>query len=212
MTVVSLECGGVNGHRSSITFVHSTKALNSLALNSFTGIKLSHKLGSFRISNRYNSSLLLSTPLGYDDESLQRILADAKKLVEDTKVKIESEDKSKETEERLSDTSQISENMQSTIPKSAEERRLYLLDGVSPDSNGKVRPSAKLMEQLAEEEDWELRLIEEMFEDQIPQPSEMDKRLQKKDIGRSLMMLRRQLQDDDFRKVFNSRNPRIGES
>jgi len=159
------------------------------------------------------SSKLFSSPLGYDDEALEKILADAKKLVQETKNKIELQSDDSKEIKGPGDTSvkKISSGVKSSSPMSEEERRIYLLGGGKPDARGKIRPSAELMEKLAEEEDWELRMLDEMFEDQIPQPTDMEKKLQKKDIGMTMYNLRKSMQNEDFRRIFNSKNPRIGE-
>jgi len=167
--------------------------------------------GVLPVSHRSKSSKLFSSPLGYDDDALEKILADAKKLVQETKNKIElKSDDSKEIKSPA-DASVISSGVKSSSTMSEEERRIYLLGGGKPDARGKIRPSAELMEKLAEEEDWELRMLDEMFEDQIPQPTDMEKKLQKKDIGMTMYNLRKSMQNEDFRKIFNSKNPRIGE-
>eukprot|EP00979_Chaetoceros_neogracilis_P019119 scaffold11812_cov267-Chaetoceros_neogracile.AAC.1 len=67
-----------------------------------------------------------------------------------------------------------------------------------------------LMAALSEEEDWELKGMFDVFDDEIEE-SDVSKNLGKRDVAASILNLRRSMHNDDYRRIFDKRNFYIGE-
>ena len=85
-------------------------------------------------------------------------------------------------------------------------------DRVIKDTNesGGFTTDGDLMAKLSEEEEWESRPLLEVFQnekEESPEAMGIDR-----DIGQSMYNLRKQLQTEDFNKIFDKRNRWIGEA
>ena len=65
------------------------------------------------------------------------------------------------------------------------------------------------MAELSEEEEWESRPLLEVFESEIEDTSSSV--LNERDVAASIFNLRKTLQMEDYRKIFDKRNRFIGE-
>jgi hypothetical protein len=83
------------------------------------------------------------------------------------------------------------------VIKSQNEEGLFTTDG-------------DLMAKLSEEEEWESRSLLEVFESERNKPEK--NHLAERDVAASIFYLRKQLQTQDFERIFDKRNRFIGEA
>jgi hypothetical protein len=82
------------------------------------------------------------------------------------------------------------------VIKSQNEEGLFTTDG-------------DLMAKLSEEEEWESRSLFEVFQNERNRPEK--NLLAERDVAASIFNLRKQLQTEDFQRIFDQRNRFIGE-
>ena len=80
----------------------------------------------------------------------------------------------------------------------------------SIDDNGLITTDGELMAALSEEEDWELKDLMDVFEDEIAD-SKGTSTLADRDVAASILNMRMNMHNEDYRKVFDKRNFFIGE-
>jgi len=86
-------------------------------------------------------------------------------------------------------------------------------------SNGEIIADGETMASLSKSEPWEKRSLAQMFEKEarmdydgnLVDPNASSSGLDDKDVARSIYNLRKRLQNDDFRRVFDDKNRFIGE-
>jgi hypothetical protein len=79
---------------------------------------------------------------------------------------------------------------------------------------GLITTDGEKMARLSEEEAWEARSLFEVFENEIADKdaySVTSKQLATRDVAASIWNLRKTLQSDDYRKIFDEKNRFIGE-
>lgn len=139
------------------------------------------------------------------NDDVARQLAKAKELLQLSKAKlaaqeqeVDSNEDAKEKKPVVLETSEI------------DEKRLKVTKYTN-DESGLITTDGELMASLSEEEDWEVRSLIEVFEDELEE-SEVSKQLRKRDVAASIVNLRMSMHNDDYRKIFNTRNRFIGEN
>lgn len=76
------------------------------------------------------------------------------------------------------------------------------------DKTGLITTDGEKMALLSEEEEWEVRGLLEVFQNEVEVTS---RRLANRDVAASIFNLRRTLQTEDYRKIFDTKNRFIGE-
>jgi len=143
-------------------------------------------------------SKLAGTESTNDDVSRQ--LAKARELIAQSKVKLAAQQESEQSTE-------VVEEMPSEL-EDAEKRTKVTKS--TDDESGLITTDGDLMAMLSEEEDWEMRDIFNVFEDELEE-SDVSKQLAKRDVAASLYGLRISMQNEDYSKIFNNRDYFIGE-
>jgi len=130
-----------------------------------------------------------------DDVSVQ--LAKAKELLAKAKAKLE-EGEVKEKKDKKSSSSRDSKKEK--VLKSTTDSGSFTTDG-------------DMMAELSEEEEWEMRSLLDVFEEEFPNEDSERRATDKKDrdIAMAMFNLRKRMFNDDYKKIFNSKDWRIGE-
>uniref|UniRef100_A0A7S1YGT0 Uncharacterized protein n=1 Tax=Grammatophora oceanica TaxID=210454 RepID=A0A7S1YGT0_9STRA len=86
---------------------------------------------------------------------------------------------------------------------------------VSRDENGLIRTDGEKMDKKSESEQWHSKSLSELLHGPITKSEELkrkkNKALEERDVAASLYNLRKTLQNEDFRRIFDKRNRFIGE-
>ena len=155
------------------------------------------------MSSRTNTFIVQKSPLHTtlrmsstdDDVSVQ--LAKAKELLAKAKAKLE-EGEVKEKKDKKSSSSRDSKKEK--VLKSTTDSGSFTTDG-------------DMMAELSEEEEWEMRSLLDVFEEEFPNEDSERRATDKKDrdIAMAMFNLRKRMFNDDYKKIFNSKDWRIGE-
>lgn len=148
---------------------------------------------------RYSRILLNN---GFDDDyAFTAQIAKAKALLKDAKEKL-----AKEAAAANGDEAAPAEpkGILPFFAKKSDE------DKIKGQSESGIVADGEKMASLSEGEAWERRSLTDMFSDETGQDDE-SKRLANRDVAASIYNLRKKLQTEDFRRVFDSRNRRIGD-
>ena len=147
-----------------------------------------------RILNQLNSSA---------DDDISSQLAKARALLEKAKAKVAEE---KEQKQLMSDVDSNS-NIEGGEKKSKRET---VTKSTNKDT-GLITTDGDLMAELSEEEDWEMRGLLDVFESEIEE-DDVTNSLANRDVAASIQAMRISMQNEDYKKIFDSRNRWIGES
>lgn len=83
------------------------------------------------------------------------------------------------------------------------------------DETGLITADGEVMAAISEQEDWEMRSLSEVFENETDESGDVyslaSQQLAERDVAASVWNLRKQLQTDDYLKIFDKRNRFIGE-
>lgn len=161
----------------------------------------------------------------YDPEVAAQIRK-ARQLVRESKLKMEKERKAAELAATVNgDTNGAAadRSKEEVADPAAAPLPFFAAQGTSPEkikskTKGGVIADGEKMASLSKSESWEKRSLSQMFakEKRIDFDGKLvendeGKAIADKDVAMAIFNLRKQLQNDDFKKVFNSRNPFIGE-
>ena len=157
------------------------------------------------LQTKKHCSVKLCAVASPDDEITKQVER-AKKLIENTKAKIEA--KEKEELEALNDDKKAPKK---DVPFFASKKEPNKKKKVTKTQNeeGLITTDGEMMAQMSETEDWEVRSLLDVFENEIEEST--DDHFANRDVAASIYGLQRSMQLEDFRKIFNKRNPRIGE-
>jgi hypothetical protein len=168
---------------------------------------LPHSAQSFQTptsSMQHQRSLQLQAADGHPENDIAKQLERAKALIAKAKQKMET--KEQQEEEPTSgnvpffaskDASQS--NKKGKVIKTTNEEGLFTTDG-------------DLMAEMSEGEEWEVRKLLDLFEDQSSNASEEGtKTIADRDVAASIYNLRKVLQTEDYMKIFDKRNRFIGD-
>ena len=156
----------------------------------------------------------------YDPEIAAQIRK-ARQLVRESKLKMEKERKAAE----LAATANGDTNGATADGSKEEVTSLpfFAAQGTSPEkikskTKGGVIADGEKMASLSKSESWEKRSLSQMFDkekridfDGNLVENDDGSSIAKRDVAMAIFNLRKQLQNEDFKKVFNTRNPFIGE-
>lgn len=145
----------------------------------------------------------------------RKLLEEAKKKMEATEtVKIDGangEAKGSKTESKKEETT--------VLPFFASRSSTPSAKKIKSKTNSGIVADGATMTTLSDSEPWELRPLNQMFlreprsdyDGNLVSESSDGSKLAEKDLARSIMNMKRQLQGEDFKKVFDQRNRWIGE-
>ena len=144
-------------------------------------------------------------PVEDDIAQLQR---KARQLLEKSKAKLASKEDKQKAKTKTAATSALPFfatvviSREGVIKSRNEETGLLVADG-------------ERMAALSEKEEWQVRPLFEVFENEMSENEDVyslaSQQLAQRDVAASIFDLRKQLQTDDYKKIFNKRNPFIGE-
>ena len=156
-----------------------------------------------------NSALHSSTLGGADD--IARLQERARAVLEKSKAKLASKEKSNGAHSDDTDT-------QSSMPFFATQDTSRKRDGViksRDEKTGLITADGEKMAAMSEEEQWESRSLLEVFENEMDENEDVNslasQELAKRDVAMSIFNLRKVLQTEDYKRIFDKRNRFIGE-
>ena len=83
------------------------------------------------------------------------------------------------------------------------------------DETGLITADGEVMAAISEQEDWEMRSLSEVFENETDENGDVyslaSQQLAERDVAASVWNLRQKLQTDDYLKIFDKRNRFIGD-
>jgi hypothetical protein len=156
----------------------------------------------------------LRAVLSGDDEISQGVLR-ARALLEKTKAKLAAQAASKALSEEDSGDDEKTE----AVPFFAASQPADAVDNTQrrdevtkyrDEATGLITTDGEKMAAMSESEVWETRSLLDM-NDTIPDKSTASKRLADRDVAASIFNMRRHLQVNDYRKIFDTKNRFIGE-
>jgi len=139
------------------------------------------------------------------NDDVLRQLAKAKELLELSKAKLAAQ-------EEETDESKVGVEGKTTIvleSSGRDEKRTKVTKSTN-DESGLITTDGELMAMLSEEEDWEVRSLLDVFEDELEE-SDVSKQLRRRDVAASVASMRLRMHGEDYLKIFNTRNRWIGE-
>eukprot|EP00558_Chaetoceros_sp_UNC1202_P006281 CAMPEP_0197241338 /NCGR_PEP_ID=MMETSP1429-20130617/7395_1 /TAXON_ID=49237 /ORGANISM="Chaetoceros sp., Strain UNC1202" /LENGTH=152 /DNA_ID=CAMNT_0042701155 /DNA_START=116 /DNA_END=574 /DNA_ORIENTATION=+ len=149
------------------------------------------------------------------DDDINRQLAKARALLEKSKAKVEEERERQELEQAsatpppTTTTTTTSEMEDLSVAENEEKKRGSVVN-FTDEETGLITTDGELMALLSEDEDWEERSLLDVFDSEL-QESDVSNHLAQRDVAASIMNLRMKMHNDDYRKIFDSRNRWIGE-
>jgi len=141
------------------------------------------------------------------NEDVVRQLAKAKELLELTKAKLaaQEEDKANNNDNNEPQPSMVLETSTTTT----DDKRTKVTKSTNEDS-GLITTDGELMAMLSEEEEWEVRSLLDVFEDEL-EVSDVSKQLARRDVAGSIAAMRLRMHGEDYLKIFNTKSRWIGE-
>jgi len=143
-----------------------------------------------------------------DDVDMQ--LAKAKELLAKAKAKIaETENIANgDHQDSVKPGTQVKEEPKSTTITSKKEQVLK-----SETESGLFTTDGDMMAELSEDEEWEMRSLLDVFEEEFSNDDAERRATDKKDrdIAMAMFNLRKQMITSDYKKIFDEKNWRIGE-
>jgi len=152
---------------------------------------------------------LATAPL---DDDIGRLKAKAAALLEKSKAKLAS----KEANPVAATKQRKAVKQEAALPffATAVRSRDTIIKSRNAET-GLVTADGERMAAFSEEEEWEARSLLEVFENEMEENGDVysitSQQLASRDVAASIFDLRKQLQTDDYKKIFNKRNPFIGE-
>jgi hypothetical protein len=133
----------------------------------------------------------------------------------DTPVRLDTSDSARQLPPPPSSSSALQPlpffaSRQAPPPVDKRQRVIKTVD----ESTGLITTDGEKMAELSEEEEWEVRTLSEVFENEISDKdvySAASQQLASRDVAASIWNLRKTLQSDDYKKIFDEKNRFIGE-
>lgn len=150
----------------------------------------------------HQRSVRHATPLKASiEDEISRQLERAKKVLAKSKAKLEATGDAPADEIPFFATSASMDSSakREKVTKSRDEE------------TGLITADGERMARISEIEQWEQRSLLEVFENEIDDKSTASKRLAERDVAASIFNLRKQMQTEDYRRIFDTRNRFIGE-
>ena len=161
-------------------------------------------------------------PAAAEDE-VSRQLAKAKELIERTKQKMESKEKSAagaadQAEEAIATASAAADEEDEVLPffavdPTAAEKRRQMVTKTKDEESGLITTDGDKMASLADGEKWESRGLYDLFENEIEEDeaAKAKEARASRDVARSMMNLKMIMNKEDFDFIFDKKNRWIGE-
>ena len=166
---------------------------------------------AFVVSNINTQPISSPRPMAASSSSnddISKQLAKAKALLEKSKAKLESS-KALDDEEEGSSSAAMPFFASVDKAQSGDQKNEKIIKSRN-EQDGTVVADGDMMAKISEEEQWEVRSLYEVFENEAKDTSSTAK-LAERDVAASMYNLRKSLQDSDFQRIFDSRNRWIGE-
>lgn len=148
------------------------------------------------------TAIALATAKEPVEDDITRLQLKARQLLEKSKAKLASKEQPKAGAATVPFFATAVPNRKGVIKSRNEETGLLVADG-------------ERMAALSEKEEWQMRSLLEVFENEMNENEDVystaSQQLAARDVAASIFDLRKQLQTDDYKKIFNKRNPFIGE-
>jgi hypothetical protein len=157
------------------------------------------------------------------EQQINRGLARAKSLIEKSKAKLKAREEADEVrqqqEQQLGSETTPSASTAAvaatpffvTRTVDREQRMIKAKD----EKTGLITADGEAMAAISEQEDWEARPLSEVFTSEIGEKADIysvvSKQLSQRDVAASIFNLRRQLQLEDYQRIFDKKNYFIGE-
>lgn len=146
------------------------------------------------------------------DDDITRLQLKARQLLEKSKAKLASKG---ENGAKRANGSSSSNGAKEALPFFATAVKVRNIIKSRNEETGLVTADGERMAALSEEEEWEARSLLEVFENEMDENEDVyslaSQQLASRDVAASIFDLRKSLQTDDYKKIFNKRNPFIGE-
>ena len=173
---------------------------SSFAIQTSTCASHSIFLSSTKYTSTSTCTRTSTTLRSSVDDDINRQLARSREILEKAKAKMAENEKNKNTEATTLLTTDVKDekiNKKESVTKTTDDEGLNTFDG-------------ELMAALSETEDWELKGLLDVFEDEIEE-SDVAKSLAKRDVAASIFNMRVKMHGADYRRIFDTRNRFIGE-
>lgn len=150
-------------------------------------------------------SPLFATDNNPDDE-ITRQLARAKEVLAMSKAKLEAKQSLAFDDDAEGQAGAKVPFFATAAPKNAGDKKERVIK--SKNGDGLFTTDGDLMAKLSEAEEWEVRSLLDVFENENKNPHDS---LADRDVAASIFGLQRVLQTEDFQRIFDKRNRFIGE-
>lgn len=138
------------------------------------------------------------------DREINEGLEKAKSLLKKSKAKLEKNEQAAAIE--------------AAVPFFATSKRTVSRQGVVKsidEATGLVTADGERMAAVSEAEDWEFRTLDDVFQNEMGSKEDVysvaSKQLADRDVAASMYNLRKELHNEDYRRIFDKRNRFIGE-
>jgi hypothetical protein len=175
----------------------STLEYSTLALHNYK--YMTHSRLNLAASSSSSSSSL--------DDDIKKQVAKAKELLEKAKAKQAAEEDNNKTSNEEINSHQNIQSKETRI-KSMNDKRNRVTKSKN-EGTGLITTDGDLMALLSEDEEWELKCLEDVFENEIE--TDDHRGLADRDVAASIFNLRMTLHNEDYKKIFDTRNRWIGE-
>jgi len=173
------------------------------------------------------------------DDDIIRLQVKARALLEKSKAKLASNKQEEEDEAAaFTDSAASSSSSSSSVPFFASStvedgddtvsstttpppaengRRRQSMTKFTDEETGLIRADGEKMAELSEKEEWQVRGLWEVFDDELEPDdnnnvySKNNKQLGERDVAASIYNLRKQLKTQDYERIFDKKNFLIGE-
>jgi hypothetical protein len=204
-------------NRSQKTRKLSQKAVGAAVLTATAALMAIPQSSAFVVCNMHTTNTLsTATSLNMgssssSEDDISRQVAKAKALLEKSKAKLEAPNIPDEKDERTSSAAAVvAMPFFASVDKSQPKKINDKIIKSRNEKDGTVVADGDMMAKLSEEEQWEIRSLYEVFENEAKETSSTAK-LAERDVAASIFNLRKQLQESDFQRIFDKRNRWIGE-
>eukprot|EP00978_Attheya_sp_CCMP212_P018528 scaffold50805_cov45-Attheya_sp.AAC.2 len=162
---------------------------------------------TFHGTTRNSQSIILFANMPDNPDSVSNQISKAKELLAKAKLKLEAREKaSSESENQVPFFA--AQNAPSTRTDSVSKR-----DQVTKsknDATGLITTDGEKMAAMSEQEQWENRSLGEVFENET-KAREFKSGHVERDVAMSIFNLRRSMKNEDYKRIFDSKNYLIGE-
>mmetsp|Transcript_34584 Transcript_34584/g.83871 ORF Transcript_34584/g.83871 Transcript_34584/m.83871 type:complete len:202 (-) Transcript_34584:574-1179(-) len=142
------------------------------------------------------------------DDEISKQLARAKELLAKSKAKIEEKELEDINEEKEEKSEPVPFFAAKSVSADQDSRKKKFTKDKNEETGLATFDGDKMVE-LSESEEWEVRPLNQVFENEIEDKG--DDPFADRDVAASIFNLRKKMQTDDYMKIFDKRNRFIGE-